>query len=55
MDPNDLRGCVEKAIKELIEPEAWERCEVLNRAERVSLHYVIKRWTRRLDRRRAAS
>jgi hypothetical protein len=52
MDPNDLRDCVRKAIKELIEPVAWERCEVVNKAERVSLHYVIKRWTRRLDRRR---
>ncbi len=31
MDPNDLRDCVEDAIKELIEPEAWERCEKVNR------------------------
>jgi hypothetical protein len=23
MDPNDLRDCVERAIKELIEPVAW--------------------------------
>jgi hypothetical protein len=28
MDPNDLRDCVEREIKTLIEPDAWERCEV---------------------------
>ena len=33
MDPNDLRDCVEQEIKELIEPVAWERCEVVNKAE----------------------
>jgi hypothetical protein len=33
MDPNDLRDCVEEAIKELIEPEAWERCEIVNKVE----------------------
>ena len=33
MDPNDLRDCVEDAIKELIEPVAWQRCEVVNAAE----------------------
>lgn len=27
MDPRDLRDCVEDAIKELIEPVAWARCE----------------------------
>ena len=37
MDPNDLRDCVEKAIKELIEPVAWKRCEVVNKAEQESL------------------
>ena len=30
MDPNDLRDCVEKAIVELIEPVAWQRCEIVN-------------------------
>jgi hypothetical protein len=54
LDPNALRECVGKAIEELIEPVAWERCETVNKAERVSLHHVIQRWTRRLDRRRAA-
>ena len=28
MDPNDLRDRVEEAIKDEIESEAWERCEV---------------------------
>ena len=37
MDPNDLRDCVEKEIKELIEPVAWNRCEVINQAEQESL------------------
>jgi hypothetical protein len=44
MDPNDLRECVEKAIKDLIEPEAWERCEVQNKAEEGSLRFVMERW-----------
>jgi hypothetical protein len=30
MDPNDLRDCVEREIVELIEPVAWQRCEVVN-------------------------
>jgi hypothetical protein len=44
MDPNDLRDCVEGAIKELIEPKAWERCEVVNRAEQESLKTVLQGW-----------
>ena len=44
MDPNDLRNCVEAAIKELIEPVAWARCEVVNRAEKESLKDVLKDW-----------
>jgi hypothetical protein len=44
MDPNDLRDCVEEAIKELIEPVAWERCEVVNRAERESLQTILENW-----------
>jgi hypothetical protein len=46
MDPNDLRACVEEAIKELIEPEAWGRCEIVNRAERESLKTVLGKWGR---------
>ena len=36
LDPNTLRDCVEQEILELIEPEAWERCEVVNKAEQES-------------------
>jgi hypothetical protein len=44
MDPNDLRDCVEGAIKELIEPGAWARCERINRAEQESLRHVLDNW-----------
>lgn len=44
MDPNDLRDCVESAIVELIEPVAWERCEVVNRAEQESLKTILGKW-----------
>jgi hypothetical protein len=44
MDPNDLRDCVEREIKELIEPVAWERCEVVNKAEQQSLKTVLAGW-----------
>jgi hypothetical protein len=44
MDPNDLRECVEEAIKDLIEPEAWGRCDQLNKAEKNSLRFVMERW-----------
>jgi hypothetical protein len=44
MDPNDLRDLVEKEIKKLIEPEAWERCVAVNDAERESLETVLDSW-----------
>jgi hypothetical protein len=44
MDPNNLRDCVENAIEELIEPETWERCEVVNRAEQKSLQTILEKW-----------
>jgi hypothetical protein len=44
MDPNDLRACVEEAIKELIEPVAWERCDRVNREEHKSLQSIIAKW-----------
>jgi hypothetical protein len=44
MDPNDLRDCVEREITELIEPIAWQRCEVVNKAEQESLKTIIKEW-----------
>jgi hypothetical protein len=46
LDPNDLRDCVEKAIKELIEPEAWARCETANAAEQASIRAFLKTWKR---------
>jgi hypothetical protein len=44
MDPNDLRDCVDEAIRDLIEPTAWHRCEVVNRAEQESLKTILKGW-----------
>jgi hypothetical protein len=44
MDPNALRACVEKAIKKLIEPVAWKRCEIVNKAEQQSLKTIIAKW-----------
>jgi hypothetical protein len=47
MDPNNLRNCVEDAIRELIEPVAWERCDCVNRAEQQSLKTIIAKWGRK--------
>jgi hypothetical protein len=44
MDPNDLRECVEEAIKGLIDPIAWERSEVVNQATRDSMASFFKRY-----------
>jgi hypothetical protein len=44
MDPNDLRSRVEEKINEHIEPEAWERCRVVDEAERESLRHVLDCW-----------
>jgi len=44
MDPNDLRDCVEAAIRKLIEPTAWARCETVNKAEQESLRTIIANW-----------
>jgi hypothetical protein len=44
MDPNHLRHCVERAIEELIEPVAWQRCEIINQAERESLKTILEKW-----------
>jgi hypothetical protein len=44
MDPNDLRDCVENAIVELIEPVAWQRCEIVNQAEQESLKTILGKW-----------
>jgi hypothetical protein len=44
MDPNDLRDCVHNAITELIEPVAWQRCEIVNEAEQESLKTILEKW-----------
>jgi hypothetical protein len=44
MDPNDLRACVKREIKKLIEPVAWKRCETINKAEQESLRTVLDSW-----------
>lgn len=44
MDPNDLRACVKREIKKLIEPVAWKRCEVVNKAEQESLKTILEKW-----------
>jgi hypothetical protein len=44
MDPNDLRDCVHREIKKLIEPVAWQRCEIINRAEQESLKTILAKW-----------
>ena len=46
MDPNDLRDCVEREIRNLIEPVAWERCEIVNKAEQESLRTILTNWPR---------
>jgi hypothetical protein len=44
MDPNALRECVRREIVKLIEPVAWKRCEVVNKAEQQSLRTVLGKW-----------
>jgi hypothetical protein len=44
MDPNHLRSRVEEEIQKHIEPEAWERCRVIDAAERESLRHVLDKW-----------
>jgi hypothetical protein len=44
MDPNGLRDCVEREIKKLIEPVAWQRCAAVNAAEQESLKTILEKW-----------
>jgi hypothetical protein len=44
MDPRDLRECAEPAIRALIEPVAWARCETVNAAELESLQTILSKW-----------
>jgi hypothetical protein len=47
MNPNDLRRIVKREIVKLIEPTAWERCKIVNEAERESLQTVMNKWGKR--------
>ncbi len=42
--PRDLRECVEEAIRALIEPVAWARCETVNAAELESIQTILSSW-----------
>jgi len=44
MDPNDLRTRVENEINNHIEPVAWERCRVVDAAERESMRRFLNKW-----------
>ena len=44
LDPNDLRALVRKAIRRKIEPIAWKRCAVVEKAEQESLRHVLENW-----------
>jgi len=44
LDPNDLRELVRAAIWHEIEPIAWKRCAVVEKAERESLRHVLDSW-----------
>ena len=44
LDPNDLRALVEEAIRSEIEPIAWARCDLVNRAEQESLQTILAKW-----------
>lgn len=44
MDPRDLRACTELRVRELIEPTAWARCEMVNAAELESLRTILSNW-----------
>jgi hypothetical protein len=48
LDPNSLRAMVETAILEHIEPVAWKRCAVVEKAERESIRSVLSQWKNEL-------
>jgi hypothetical protein len=45
LDPNDLRDLVEEAIRDEIEPNAWNHCALVERAEQESLRTVLDSWS----------
>ena len=48
LDPNTLRGIVEREIQARIhDEEAWERCERVNKAEQKSLSDYLDKWSPR--------
>jgi hypothetical protein len=44
MDPNVLRDRVEAAIVEFIEPDAWDRCALIEKAQKDSLKEFQEKW-----------
>jgi len=44
LDPNELRTLVEQAIRAEIEPVAWDRCAVVEKAEQASLRTILDSW-----------
>jgi hypothetical protein len=46
MNPNDLRQRVADAIEENIDPDPWQRAELVERAERESFTRVMGEWRR---------
>jgi hypothetical protein len=44
LDPNALRELVDQAIRAEIEQEAWDRCTVVERAEKQSILSVLESW-----------
>jgi hypothetical protein len=44
LDPNTLRDIVREAIEAEIEPDTWNRCIKIERAERESLRIVLDSW-----------
>jgi hypothetical protein len=44
MDPNDLRARVQEEIVAEIEPVAWQRCDIVNKAEQQSLRTILDQW-----------
>ena len=44
LDPNTLREIVKQAIVAEIDDEAWDRCSLIEKAERESLRTVLDAW-----------
>ena len=42
--PTIFATAFRRPIIELIEPVAWKRCEVVNRAEQESLRTILQKW-----------